>query len=111
MYQAAIARYLIPEHRRGVPALIIGDTVLIGVQEIPNQLPGIIEAGLASGGLDWPDIPGFSELIEEAESQESQKTAPNLKIFSSMCNPALVLPEYFPLGNQAESGELQAWVW
>ncbi len=77
MYQAAIARYLIPEHRRGVPALIIGDTVLIGVQEIPNQLPGIIEAGLASGGLDWPDIPGFRELIEAAESQESQKTAPN----------------------------------
>ena len=77
MYQAAIAHFLIPEHRRGVPALIIGDIVLIGVQEIPEQLPGIIDTGLASGGIDWPDIPGFRELIEAAESQESQENPPN----------------------------------
>jgi uncharacterized membrane protein len=77
MYQAAITHFQIPEHRRGVPALIIGETVLIGAQEIPEQLPGIIESGLASGGIDWPDIPGFRDLIEAAESQGSQDNAPN----------------------------------
>jgi len=77
MYQAAIARFLIPENRRGVPAIIVGDTVLVGAREIPEQLPGIIETGLASGGIDWPDIPGFKELLEAAESQETQDRAPN----------------------------------
>ena len=33
MYQAAIARFLIPENRRGVPAIIVGDTVLVGINE------------------------------------------------------------------------------
>ena len=77
MYQAAIARFLIPEERRGVPALIIGDTVLVGTQEIPGQLPGIIEAGLASGGIDWPDIPGFIDLLEAEDSQEDQENVPS----------------------------------
>ena len=77
IYQAAIARFQIPENRRGVPAMIVGDTVLVGSQEIPEQLPGIIETGLASGGIEWPDIPGFKELFEAAESQETQEDVPN----------------------------------
>ena len=77
MYQAAIARFLIPENRRGVPAIIVGDTVLVGTQEIPEQLPGIIEAGLASGGIDWPDIPGFKDFFEAADSQEDQEKVPS----------------------------------
>lgn len=43
----------------GVPTLIVGDVVLIGSRQIPEQLPGLIENGRASGGTDWPAIPGF----------------------------------------------------
>jgi thiol-disulfide isomerase/thioredoxin len=43
----------------GVPLMAVGDVVLRGSVEIPEQLPGMIEAGLASGGIDWPAIPGF----------------------------------------------------
>jgi uncharacterized membrane protein len=51
IYQAAIIHFQIPNERRGV--------------EIPEQFPSIIESKLTEGGVDWPDIPGLDELIEE----------------------------------------------
>ena len=63
LYQAAIARYEIPDHRYGVPTLIVGDTVLVGSGEIPALFPGIIEDGLSDGGIDWPDVPGLDEIL------------------------------------------------
>ncbi len=63
LYQAAIVRYEIPDHRYGVPTLIVGDTVLVGSGEIPALFPGIIEDGLSDGGIDWPDIPGLHEIL------------------------------------------------
>jgi uncharacterized membrane protein len=47
----------------GVPRLIIDTTVLIGSDEIPARLHGLIRAGQAQGGLDWPAIPGLAESI------------------------------------------------
>jgi len=56
LYEAAAERF---QFRLVVPILIIGDVVLTGGQEIPQSLPGLIEDGLAAGGVDWPAIPGF----------------------------------------------------
>lgn len=67
MYQAAIAYFQIPEMRRGVPTLIVGDVVLVGSGEIPEQFPTIIEEGLATGGIDWPAIPGLAEAMAASE--------------------------------------------
>jgi uncharacterized membrane protein/glutaredoxin len=67
VYQAAIERYAIPEERRGVPTLIVGDVVLVGSLEIPEQLPDLVEKYLAQGGADWPDIPGLAELLAAAQ--------------------------------------------
>lgn len=47
----------------GVPFLVIGDRVLVGSGQIPAQLPGLIDAHLASGGLALPDIPGLEKGI------------------------------------------------
>jgi uncharacterized membrane protein len=47
----------------GVPFLVIGDKVLIGSGDIPAELPGLIDAHLANGGLDLPDIPGLEQGI------------------------------------------------
>jgi uncharacterized membrane protein/thiol-disulfide isomerase/thioredoxin len=63
MYQAAIAQFNIPQERRGVPTLIIGDVVLVGSGEIPEQLPGLIEDYLAERGIDWPAVPGLVEAL------------------------------------------------
>jgi uncharacterized membrane protein len=45
--------------RSVVPMMIVGDTVLVGGDEIKQMLPGLIEEGLAAGGVGWPSIPGF----------------------------------------------------
>ncbi len=77
LYQAAIAHFAIPDERRGVPTLIIGETVLVGSGEIPEQLPGLIETHLAQGGLDWPAIPGLAEaLAASAPTPEPETSSP-----------------------------------
>jgi uncharacterized membrane protein len=49
----------------GVPYLIVGETMLYGSVDIPEQFPGIIEQGLAQGGIDWPEIPGLADLLSQ----------------------------------------------
>jgi uncharacterized membrane protein/thiol-disulfide isomerase/thioredoxin len=72
LYQATVEHFTIPTERRGVPTLIIGDTVLVGSGEIPEQLPGLIESYLAQGGMDWPAVPGLVEaLAASAPTPES----------------------------------------
>jgi uncharacterized membrane protein/thiol-disulfide isomerase/thioredoxin len=63
LYQAAVTQFAIPQERLGVPTLIMGDNVLVGSIEIPQQLPGLIEDYLAEGGLDWPAVPGLAEAL------------------------------------------------
>ena len=57
LFHATLAHFQIDS--AGVPLMVIGDVVLRGSVEIPEQLPGLIEEGLASDGIDWPAIPGF----------------------------------------------------
>lgn len=93
IYQATIEHYQIPQQRRGVPTMIIGDVVLVGSGEIPEQFPSLVEKGLAADGIDWPDIPGFDQILPpEAEptptstsiTQTSQITAtPTLAAITS----------------------------
>jgi cytochrome c biogenesis protein CcdA/thiol-disulfide isomerase/thioredoxin len=52
-----------PDNQRGVPMLFIGDRVLVGSYDIPQQLPGLIEQYLAAGGLDYPPIPGLEAWL------------------------------------------------
>jgi uncharacterized membrane protein len=65
LYETAIEQYAIPPERQGVPLLIVGDYTLVGSIEIPAELPGIIEAGIQAGGIDWPPLPGLVESIPE----------------------------------------------
>ena len=57
LFHAALAHFGIDS--AGVPLMVVGDVVLRGSVDIPEQLPGLIEEGLASDGIDWPAIPGF----------------------------------------------------
>ena len=63
LYQSAVMRFNIPEEKLGVPCLIVGDTILVGTSEIPGHFPGIIENGLAQGGISLPDVPGLKEAL------------------------------------------------
>jgi uncharacterized membrane protein len=72
LYQAAVAALGVPSERLGVPALVFGETILVGSEEIPAQLPGMIEVALAAGGNSWPAIPGFTPPAVGAEAPVNQ---------------------------------------
>lgn len=56
---------------RGVPMLIIGDTVLTGAADIPNHTPRLVRDGLAAGGIDYPAIPDIESYFERASVESS----------------------------------------
>ena len=78
LYLAAVEAFGVPPERRGVPMLIVGDTVLVGPLEIPEQLPALVEQGLAVGGVDWPAIPGLAEMLAAAGPGSVATSAPVL---------------------------------
>ncbi len=54
----------VPETVLGsVPALVIGDKVLIGGAEIPAKLEGYIDEYLAEGGVDFPSLEDLPEVV------------------------------------------------
>jgi uncharacterized membrane protein len=87
LYQAAVAALGVPQERLGVPALVFGETILVGSEEIPARLPAMIEATLASGGNNWPAIPGF---VPTSNGQAAPVAEPALSPF-----------QRDPLGNSA----------
>jgi uncharacterized membrane protein/thiol-disulfide isomerase/thioredoxin len=76
LFLAAVGYFNIPREMAGVPMLIVGETVLIGSVEIPQQLPEIIATGLASGGIDWPGIPGLDQLLKDEISVDTKENQP-----------------------------------
>jgi len=78
LYQSAAKSVPIPDNMRGVPALVIGKTLLVGDKDIPAQLPGIVEQGLASGGIDWPAIPGLDRVLAEMTAREAAQQTPTV---------------------------------
>ncbi|MGB5565790.1 MAG: vitamin K epoxide reductase family protein [Acidimicrobiia bacterium] len=63
LYESDSERLGIPDDRMGVPRLVVMDDYYVGSAEIPEELPGIIEAGLEAGGIPWPDIPGIEDAL------------------------------------------------
>ena len=57
LWLSAVEGFQIPYEAAGVPMLFIGDNALIGSDEIPERLPGLIEEYLAVGGVEMPRIP------------------------------------------------------
>ncbi len=71
LYEKALERYKISEKSRiGVPTVIIGDAFLVGTVEIPEKFPGLIDAALAKGGIDLPDLPNlYQQYVEQSNIQ------------------------------------------
>ncbi len=117
----------IPKSNVGVPFLIIGEHVLIGSGEIPEQLPGLIDRYLASGGVDFPDFPALAPLLElpalaEDGSPPSLETTQATQSSTGSApievTPVPANPGNYPNPNpanetptfQGESGFLFAWL-
>jgi uncharacterized membrane protein len=72
LYRAAIKAFQVPSDRYGVPALFIGNNLLVGSGEIPEKFPDAIANGLKAGGIDWPVIPGLANYRKKHSQQVDQ---------------------------------------
>lgn len=59
LYQSLIKHFDLKPERQGVPTMVVGKTILVGSQEIPDQFPKLIQQHAAAGGLAWPEFPGL----------------------------------------------------
>jgi uncharacterized membrane protein len=84
LYQNAIEQFKVPPEKLGVPTLIMGSEILVGSIEIPARLPQLIEAGLSSGGIDWPVIDGLQEHVQAQFPTTQESSSPQGSILNSM---------------------------
>ena len=70
--------FKVKAEERAIPTLIIDDQILIGQDAIETGLRGIVENGILSGGIDWPDIPNF----DPAAIVSKENAAANAEICS-----------------------------
>ena len=70
--------FKVKAEERAIPTLIIDDQILIGQDAIEAGLRSIVENGILSGGIDWPDIPNFDPAAIVSE----ENAAANAEICS-----------------------------
>jgi len=90
IYLAVIQKYQLPDERLGVPMLIVGNTIMVGAREIPDQLPILIEKHLADGGIDWPDIPGLQEVLAAQQTTGSEGSSSPTGLIMTDLNPPTI---------------------
>ena len=64
LYEACTVSHDVPYERSGVPRLVIGDSILVGSLEIPEQADALVEQAIARGGLDWPSVAGLDRVLQ-----------------------------------------------
>jgi len=47
----------------GVPAVVLGETMLVGNRDVPEKLPGLVDEAAAAGGALLPDLPALEEYF------------------------------------------------
>jgi uncharacterized membrane protein len=97
LYQSAIQEYQMPDPV-GVPMLIIGQSYFIGSVDIPKNLPIIVDGALKKEGIPWPDIPGLTEVLSQAENNYSETSEP-----TSSIKPTPSISESDPVDSQTET--------
>jgi uncharacterized membrane protein len=89
LFLSAIEHFNIPPERQAVPMLIIDDNILLGSLEIPEKFPGLVDAYLAQGGVDLPEIPGLAEALAAAQAQTTSTPEPTSTPVPAQSTPAI----------------------
>ena len=79
LYQIA-ASFGIPKDQTGVPFLVVGNQALVGSDQIPAELPILVEKYLAAGGVELPVLTGVDAkriATPASSSPICAPTAPN----------------------------------
>ena len=115
LYQKAIESFKIPAGRRGVPTLIVGDTVLVGSSEIPARFPSLVDEGLLAGGIGWPDILDLAVAIPDLPPPADPGTRPEI-ILPATAEPenvvqdqkAVAVPTAVPAADNMMEADIEA---
>ncbi|MBC7249051.1 MAG: hypothetical protein H5T62_02110 [Anaerolineae bacterium] len=107
-YQWLVAlekEYGVPEQEATIPEVFIGDQVLVGADEIREQLADLIEQYLRAGGVDYPPTPAL-----ESGSPPPAKPVVHFVLFYSQECPHChnVIYEYLPTFS-AKYGDQVEW--
>ncbi len=89
LYTASTKQFQVPDELQGVPRLVVGDRFLVGSAQIPQEFPGIVEAGLAADGIDWPAIPGLAEALAANQTAQESAAAASPSTGDAAAAPAL----------------------
>ncbi len=106
LYTATLDHFSVPQEGRGVPTLVVGSKVLVGSDEIPEKLPGIVEHGLAAGGMDWPDVPLLKQALEESTRQPDTHAESAGRPQTPPANSAVASPARTDSADTAARGKL-----
>jgi len=93
-YQAMLALESslgVPQSEQGyIPALVIGDQVLVGGDQIPARLEGLIDQYLAQGGVDYPSLEDLPTVVVPTPGPKVQvlvfvdQTSPSFQELSTL---------------------------
>ena len=61
LYEATVARY--KPTLEGVPAVVLGETMLVGNRDVPEKLPALLKNAEAAGGAELPNLPALEEYF------------------------------------------------
>ena len=86
----------VPKEQVAVPFLLIDHTALVGANEIEDNLAGLVEKYLASGGLDYPELNRLDGMLSKGVAFKS-------------FNPSVLLIEPQAVYNN-DIGNALAWV-
>lgn len=60
--------FQVAPEKRGLPTIVIGNRILIGEDEVRQQLPCLVEKCLVETGADFPPIPGLADVLNGVSS-------------------------------------------
>ena len=105
LYLTMVGQLEIPGERFGVPALLVGDRLMVGSVEIPSLFPGIVENALENDESEWPKLQGLQAVVDELiplpEYNPENEAAPGTDSLSTSEAPSTVREKIMrdPFGN------------
>ena len=100
LFNTSLDQFGVPARERGVPTLLVGARMLVGSEEIPAELPGLVERGLAAGGVDWPAVPALRQALSGSGGRPDARSEGLLD--EPTPSPVLSMADRFrldPIGN------------
>ncbi len=93
----------------GVPFLVIDDIYLIGSADIPEQFPSLVDSYLEQGGIDYPDIPGLAEALNQPSAEGTPPAQPQPQITQEAAQSISMPTETAPNIELVESHNAATW--